>query len=67
MSGRKWRALLQKRFVEAGKMTFLGVDGATALLFAAKNDDLQGWAREPPLKMHLQGQVGGHPPLKIIL
>ena len=50
-------SLLQKEFVRAGEMPFLGADSPTALLFAAKNDGLQGRVREPPLLMHFQGRV----------
>ena len=54
-------SLLQKEFVGAGEMSFLGADSLTALLFAAKNNSLQGRVREPPLLMHFQGRVRASP------
>jgi hypothetical protein len=55
--------LLQKIFLEIGKMAFVGA--GASLLLAAKNSCLQRQVCYPPLEIDLQGRVWGDPPLKI--
>ena len=57
-------AILQKKFLGAGKNTFLGASAVPAPFTRRYKCCLQGRVTWPPLKTHFQGRVTPHVPLK---